>query len=259
MGEPAKATPAHVYVSLDAAPTAKERVDLALAEMERVGAFDRSLIMLVSPTGSGYVNYVATAAASYLTLGDLAAVTLQYSKRPSPLSLGKVKGAREQNRLLWLKILQRLHDRPGPRPKVVVFGESLGAHTSQDAFLHWGTHGAGGPRHRPGAVDRHPLRQRLDAGGHRPGPARRRQGRGRGGQRLRPARRPRRGAPGQAALRAGQPRQRRGHQVRRRPAHHRAVLARTRTGRSPRRSPAPARAASRPACGGDRSPPSSRA
>jgi len=141
MGEPARATPAHVYVSLDSAPTARERADLALAEMERVGAFDRSLIMLVSPTGTGYVNYVAVAAASYLTRGDVATVTMQYSKRPSPLSMGKVKDAREQNRHLWLRIVERLHHRPGQLPRVVVFGESLGAHTSQDAFLHWGTLG----------------------------------------------------------------------------------------------------------------------
>jgi hypothetical protein len=141
MGEPARATPAHVYVSLDSATTARERADLALAEMERVGAFDRSLIMLVSPTGTGYVNYVAVAAASYLTHGDVATVTMQYSKRPSPLSLGKVKDAREQNRHLWLRIVERLHHRPGRLPRVVVFGESLGAHTSQDAFLHWGTLG----------------------------------------------------------------------------------------------------------------------
>jgi uncharacterized membrane protein len=141
MGEPALATPAHVYVSLDSAPTARERADLALAEMERVGAFDRSLIMLVSPTGTGYVNYVAVAAAAYLTRGDVATVTMQYSKRPSPLSLGKVKDARDQNRHLWLRIVERLHHRPGKLPRVVVFGESLGAHTSQDAFLHWGTLG----------------------------------------------------------------------------------------------------------------------
>jgi hypothetical protein len=141
MGEPARATPAQVYVSLDSAPTARERADLALAEMERVGAFDRSLIMLVSPTGTGYVNYVAVAAAAYLTLGDVATVSMQYSKRPSPLSLGKVKDAREQNRHLWLRIVDRLHHRPGRLPRVVVFGESLGAHTSQDAFLHWGTLG----------------------------------------------------------------------------------------------------------------------
>ena len=144
MGEPAKATPIQVYISLDSAGTMEERVDLALAEMERTGAFDRSLIMLVSPTGTGYVNYVAVAAAQYLTLGDMASVTMQYSKRPSPLSLGKVKDAREQNRLLWLRILERLNERSDkPRPRVVVFGESLGAHTSQDVFLHWGTVGPG--------------------------------------------------------------------------------------------------------------------
>ena len=141
MGTPARAAPAAVYVGLDDAPTPRERVDLAMAELERTGAFDRSLLVLVSPTGTGYVNYVATAALQYLALGDVATVTLQYSRRPSPLSLGMVRGAREQNRLLWLRILQRLRDRAAPRPRVVLFGESLGAHTSQDVFLHWGTLG----------------------------------------------------------------------------------------------------------------------
>ena len=141
MGEPAKATPIQVYVGLDSAPSPRERVDLALAELERTGAFERSVLMLVSPTGTGYVNYVAVAAAEYLTRGDIATVTLQYSKRPSPLSLGMVGGAREQNRLLWLRILERLRESSGPRPRVVLFGESLGAHTSQDVFLHWGTLG----------------------------------------------------------------------------------------------------------------------
>jgi uncharacterized membrane protein len=141
MGEPARAAPVQVYVGLGSAATARERVDLAIAELERTGAFDRSLLVLVSPTGSGYVNYVAVAALQYLTLGDVATVTLQYARRPSPLSLGMVRTAREQNRLLWLRILQRIRERSGPRPRVVLFGESLGAHTSQDVFLHWGTLG----------------------------------------------------------------------------------------------------------------------
>ena len=58
MGEPATATPIQVYVGLDSAPTPRERVDLALAELDRTDACDRSLLMLVSPTGTGYVNYV---------------------------------------------------------------------------------------------------------------------------------------------------------------------------------------------------------
>ncbi|HEY9378540.1 MAG TPA: alpha/beta-hydrolase family protein, partial [Jiangellaceae bacterium] len=138
----ARATPVQIYVGLDSAPTATARVELALAELDRASAWDRSLIMLVSPTGTGYVNYCATAAVQYLTRGDCAIVTLQYSKRPSPLSLGKIKDAREQNRLLWLRIVQRLRDMPRERrPRVVLFGESLGAHTSQDVFIHWGTLG----------------------------------------------------------------------------------------------------------------------
>ena len=89
----------------------------------------------------GYVDYVAVAAAQYLARGDVATVTLQYSRRPSPLSLRKIAIAREQNRLLWLSILERLRERPGRGREVVLFGESLGAHTSQDVFLHWGTLG----------------------------------------------------------------------------------------------------------------------
>ncbi len=141
MRTPAVAEPVLAYIGLDSAPTAHERVDMALAELDRLRAWDRSLLMLISPTGSGYVNYCATAAAAYLTRGDLAMVTMQYSKRPSPLSLFKIKDAREQNRLLWLSISARLRDRRGPVPRVVLFGESLGAHTSQDVLLHWGTLG----------------------------------------------------------------------------------------------------------------------
>jgi len=112
MGRPARATPVQVYVGLDTAPDAQARVALAMGELDRTEAWDRSVLMLISPTGTGYVNYCAVAAAQYLTLGDIATVTLQYSKRPSPLSLGRIGAAREQNRLLLLHVLDRLRERP---------------------------------------------------------------------------------------------------------------------------------------------------
>ncbi|HEU5000748.1 MAG TPA: alpha/beta-hydrolase family protein [Lapillicoccus sp.] len=141
-GQPAVADPVAVYVGLDNAPSPRARAELALAEMDRTAAWERSLVMLTSPTGTGYVNYCAVAAVQYLTRGDVATVTLQYSKRPSPLSLGMIDDAREQNRLLWSMIAERLRGLPSEdRPRVVLFGESLGAHTSQDVFLHWGTLG----------------------------------------------------------------------------------------------------------------------
>ena len=90
--------------------------------------------MLISPTGTGYVNYCAVAAAEYLTLGDIATVTLQYSKRPSPLSLGRIGAAREQNRLLLLHVLDRLRQpsgRPSP-PSRPVRREPRRAHTSRN-------------------------------------------------------------------------------------------------------------------------------
>ena len=218
-GRPAKAEPVEVYVSLDAAPTPRERVELALREMDRTGAWDRSLLMLVCPTGSGYVNYCASAAVQYLTAGDVAIVTQQYSKRPSPLSLGKIGLAREQNRLLWSRIAERLRDiAPDQRPRVVLFGESLGAPRQPGRVPALGHPRAGRPRDRPRAVGGDAVLERVDAGGHAARPGRHRSGRPRGGQRLRPDRGDAARPPLPAAVRAAQPRQRRRHQVRVEPA-----------------------------------------
>jgi uncharacterized membrane protein len=131
-----------VFIGLESAPTEAERVALALAELERTGAFDRSLLMVISPTGTGYVNYVAVETAAYLTRGDLASVAMQYSLRPSPLSLDRVREGRHHYRMLIDAIHNALTQRPPERrPRVVLFGESLGAWTSQDAFAHRGTQG----------------------------------------------------------------------------------------------------------------------
>ena len=142
MGEPAVAEPIRVFVGLESAPTEAERLALAVSELERTGAFDRELLMVISPTGTGYVNYVAVETAAYLTRGNIASVTMQYSLRPSPLSLDRVAEGRRQYRMLIDAIHNTLAERPpDKRPRVVLFGESLGAWTSQDAFTHRGTQG----------------------------------------------------------------------------------------------------------------------
>ena len=98
--------------------------------------------MVISPTGSGYVNYVAVEAAEYMTRGNIASVTMQYSLRPSALSLDRVAEGRLQYRMLIDAIHNQLAEQPaGQRPRIVIFGESLGAWTSQDAFAHRGTQG----------------------------------------------------------------------------------------------------------------------
>lgn len=138
----AVAEPIRVYVGLDSAETEQERVQLALDELERTNAYSRGILVIVSPTGTGYVNYVMSESVEYLSYGDCASVTLQYSKRPSPLSLDRVDEGHVQYRMLLNGIKQRLATmHPEDRPRLVLFGESLGAWTSQDAFMHSGTDG----------------------------------------------------------------------------------------------------------------------
>lgn len=134
--------PIRAFAGLASAVTVDARVDLVMADLERLGAFERSVICIASPTGSGYVNYVAIEAMEYLTRGDCATVALQYSLRPSFLSLDRVAMGREQNRALFHALSWRLKGLPEDRrPRLVGFGESLGAHTIQDAFLHEGVQG----------------------------------------------------------------------------------------------------------------------
>lgn len=141
MQEPAT-DPVRVYIGLETASTPEARVRLALEELDRTGAFERKLIMAASPTGTGQVNYVAMGSMEYFARGDCATVAIQYSKRPSPISLDRVWLGRKQFRLLLSAIRRRLYDmNPEERPRLVIFGESLGAHTSQDPFLHTGTQG----------------------------------------------------------------------------------------------------------------------
>jgi uncharacterized membrane protein len=142
MGEEPAASPVRVYVGLQSAPTEADRVALVLDELDRTNAFSRDWLLVASPTGTGYVNYAAVAALELLSRGSCATVAMQYAARPSVLSLGHVDEGRAQARML----LDALHDRlaalpDGQRPKLVLFGESLGAWTSQDPFVDRGTRG----------------------------------------------------------------------------------------------------------------------
>jgi uncharacterized membrane protein len=142
VGEPARAMPIRVYAGLASAPDEQARVDLLLAELDRTGAFDRKWLLVASPTGTGYVNYAAASAFELLARGDCATVAMQYAARPSFLSLDRVKEGRRQMRRLVKALGERLEAlAPDRRPTVVLFGESLGAWTSQDPFVGTGTAG----------------------------------------------------------------------------------------------------------------------
>lgn len=137
MGVPAVKDPARVFVGLAAAPALEDRVDLVMDELIRVGAFDRSVLVFASPTGSGYINYVMAETLEYLTRGDCCIATMQYSLLPSFLSLDRAKLGVEQNRALMHAVTGYLRGMPEEkRPRFILFGESLGAQTMQDIFAH---------------------------------------------------------------------------------------------------------------------------
>ena len=70
MGEEAVAHPIRAYVGFDSEPIYPTgRAELALAELDRTGAFDRSYLLLVSPTGTGWVDRAVSLARSLRSAG----------------------------------------------------------------------------------------------------------------------------------------------------------------------------------------------
>lgn len=132
MGEPAT-EPVRVVAGFEAAETTEERAEVCLKEMEAVGAFDRSLICIASPTGVGYVSYVFTETLEYLTRGNCATVVPQYALVPSAMALFDTHdGVALQRRVLELT-RDRIAAMPElTRPRLVQFGESLGAQVALD-------------------------------------------------------------------------------------------------------------------------------
>jgi uncharacterized membrane protein len=96
----------------------------------------------VSPTGTGWVDHTLIETAELLARGDLATCCVQYGRYPSFLSVQKVALGQAQFRLLLWGVKQRLEERPPQRrPRVLVFGESLGAWTSSDVVMFQGIEG----------------------------------------------------------------------------------------------------------------------
>ena len=129
-------TPIRVYVGQASDEDVAARAELVVDELERTGAFDRSVLCVMTPTGMGWIDPTAADALEYLWGGDTALAGMQYSYLPSWLShLVDATRAHEAGAALFDAVQRRWEQLPaGARPQLLTFGESLGADGSQFAF-----------------------------------------------------------------------------------------------------------------------------
>ena len=132
-GEPPLAVPIRVFVGLDAAATIEERIELAIAELRRTGAFSRSCLLIQAPAGTGYANSTPVDVMELLTRGDCASVAVGYGLLPSFLSLDRVEIARRTQSALLEAIGIECADLE-QAPRLLLYGESLGAKVQQLAL-----------------------------------------------------------------------------------------------------------------------------
>lgn len=130
-GAPAR-EPLRVYVGLNSAQTPSDRARLALDELKRVGAFDRANLVIVTPTGSGWVDPESQAALEYVMRGDVASVSVQYSYLASWIALlAAPEYGAETARAVFAAVYGHWRSLPkGKRPKLYLHGLSLGAFNS---------------------------------------------------------------------------------------------------------------------------------
>ena len=125
--------PLRVYVGLRSADTAQGRAKIAVDELKRVGAFERSVLIIATPTGTGWLDPEAMDTVEYLHAGDVASVAMQYSYLTSWLSLLVEPGyGADAARALFKEVYGYWTSLPkGDRPKLYLHGLSLGALSSE--------------------------------------------------------------------------------------------------------------------------------
>jgi uncharacterized membrane protein len=128
--------PVRVYAGVESAPTPRERAELAVEELKRVGGFERQVILVTLPTGTGWINTLAVDPIEYMFNGNSAIVATQYSYLSSILSfLLDEDLAREAGVELFNAVYDEWLELPvESRPLLLSYGESLGSFGTEAAF-----------------------------------------------------------------------------------------------------------------------------
>jgi uncharacterized membrane protein len=111
--------------------------ELAARELQRTGGLQREIVAVGTTTGTGWINEAEASALEYMYNGNTAIVSMQYSYLPSWLSfLVDKENARHAGQALFEAVDRLIRQMPeGQRPKLVVFGESLGSFGGEAPFM----------------------------------------------------------------------------------------------------------------------------
>jgi len=135
-GSPAT-EPIRAYAGLNSADGIKATAKLAAEELRRTGGLERDVIAVATTTGTGWINEAEASSLEYMYNGDTAIVSMQYSFLPSWISfLVDQENARQAGQALFEAVDALVRELPeNDRPKLVVFGESLGSFGGEAPFL----------------------------------------------------------------------------------------------------------------------------
>lgn len=128
--------PIRIYASLPDNRKLQDAADQVVREMVRTGALDRPVLVIATTTGTGWLEEWSIQSLEYLTDGNCATVSMQYSYVPSIVAfLWEFNRASEAGQILFDTVMEAVNARPPQaRPAVYVTGVSLGAAGSQAAF-----------------------------------------------------------------------------------------------------------------------------
>jgi uncharacterized membrane protein len=129
--------PIRAYAGLESADGITATAELAARELERTGGLRRAVVAVGTTTGTGWINEAEADALEYMYNGNTAIVSMQYSFLPSWLSfLVDKNNARHAGQALFEAVDRLVRKLPeAQRPKVVVFGESLGSFGGEAPFM----------------------------------------------------------------------------------------------------------------------------
>ena len=128
--------PIRVYAGIKSADDVQDRADLAVAELERTGAFDRDVLAVVTVTGTGWIDPDAAEALEVLHGGNTAMVAIQYSFLPSWIAtLLADDASTEAGAVLFDTVYETWAQLPeDDRPELIIYGLSLGSYGAEAAF-----------------------------------------------------------------------------------------------------------------------------